>query len=398
MKENIRLPSITLIIIMISFGLIGTVQETSAGERIISGLSMDKSLPRGFKSYGYMKVSEEEGHPARSGNQSIRFEVRSGDCSASRDGKWSDCDHDRERHELRQSGNGTGFREFWYHWSIYFPEDFSAVYPVKSALGQFKLGSSSEGINGPPMFMFQNGSGGYTVDNQVIGRTYQQKRILTDEEIRGKWTDVLINVNWSKKEDGFFTVYVNGETTPRYHWPGPTVLDDRYSRIFLKLGIYRSFISRAQGPVATQVVYYDDIAKEDSCEEATRYFDCAAIMANRSSLRTKAKFTSTRLVSFCNAGSTCDETPDWDETEMGARFMCWLKKANDMGLSTLPSNLEIYSLIDAINASGRPKALSKRKLQKYSEKAAFVEEHYQSLVRLVNFSGEPAAFCANPIL
>ena len=27
----------------------------------------------------------------------------------------------------------------------------------------------------------------------------------------GKWTDILINVNWSKKEDGFFKLWINDE-------------------------------------------------------------------------------------------------------------------------------------------------------------------------------------------
>ena len=38
--------------------------------------------------------------------------------------------------------------------------------------------------------------------------------IASDEDMRGKWTDILVHAKWSKKEDGFFKVWVNKFTVP----------------------------------------------------------------------------------------------------------------------------------------------------------------------------------------
>ena len=55
----------------------------------------------------------------------------------------------------------------------------------------------------------------------------------------GNWLDVLINVKWSKKKDGFFKVWVNDEL--KYDYEGPTKTE-KY--VYQKFGIYRTGISR----------------------------------------------------------------------------------------------------------------------------------------------------------
>lgn len=231
----------------------------------IKGFSLSKSMPANFKSYGYQVVSKVDGHPVRSGETSLRFEVRAGDCSWTRG--WNDCDNDRERHELK-SGNMSG--EKWFHWSIYLPEDYPVIYPVKTALGQFHI----EG--GKPPLMFQNHAGGYLVDMQRKGKSINGGQILTDEEMRGKWSDILLHINWTTSDRGFILAYVNGESAPRFSWFGRTT--DR-SSVYYKVGIYRSFMTRRDGPEPTQVVYYDNIVKASSCEDASTFFDCKAIAA-----------------------------------------------------------------------------------------------------------------------
>ena len=146
------------------------------------------------------------------------------------------------------------------------------IYPVKVALAQFHQKGSH------PVWMFQNSNGGYWVDNQTVGATLEKRRILSDEDMRGRWSDVLVHARWTHETDGFFRVYVNGEAAPRYTWSGPT--RKRGKRVYFKLGIYRSFMSRRPGDEPTQVVYYDHVNRANSCERATRYFDCATIRLN----------------------------------------------------------------------------------------------------------------------
>ena len=254
-----------LLIALLSLGLAGC--QAVSGDTT-SGWSLKKSLPANFKSYGYQVVSKADGHPVRAGEDSIRFEVRPGDCSWT--SGWSDCAKDRERHEVMSTGSwGSG--EKWYHWSIYLPPDYPVIYPVKVALGQFHQKGSH------PVWMFQNGSGGYSIDNQTIGSTLSKTQVLTDEEMRGKWSDILVHARWTSERDGFFHVYVNGEPQPRHSWSGPTKKPGR--QVYFKFGIYRSFMSRRPGDEPTQIVYYDEVNRASTCAEATKFFDCSAINA-----------------------------------------------------------------------------------------------------------------------
>ena len=230
------------------------------------GNSYFKSLSRNYKKYGMQVVDKKDGHPVRAGQKSIRFEVRPGDCGYN-DG-WSDCDTDRERHEL--SGKRMSGGEWWYSWSIYLPKDFINIYPTKLALGQFHQ------EKGHVVWMFQNQSatkaGGYWVDNGVPGYTKTLNKILTQDEMIEKWNDILVNVKWSKKDDGFFKVWLNGKQV--YSFEGPTKMK---VKTYFKFGIYRSFLSKwiyssknkkKEKGVPAQVVYFDEVrTTKKSCKK-----------------------------------------------------------------------------------------------------------------------------------
>lgn len=258
-----------LLIGMFSISLAGC--QTISGDTV-SGWSLKKSLPANFKGYGYQVVSKADGHPVRAGDNALRFEVRAGDCSWGPG--WNDCDNGRERHEMLSTDSWSG-GEGWYHWSIYLPEDYPIIYPVKVALGQFHQKGSH------PVWMFQNGNGGYIVDNQTSGLSGWMTPILTDGEMRGKWNDILIHARWTSERDGFFYVYVNGETEPRHSWSGPTKKPGQ--QVYFKFGIYRSFMWRYPGDAPTQIVYFDAVNRASTCSDATKFFDCPAIEARSTS-------------------------------------------------------------------------------------------------------------------
>ena len=224
---------------------------------VASGNKYKKSLDKKYKKYGMQVVNKKDGHPVRAGEKSIRFEVRPGDCGYNED--WSDCDNDRERHEL--TGKRMSGGEWWYAWSIFLPKDFINVSPTKVALGQFHQ------KNGHVVWMFQNQNfsipGGYWVDNQVPGYTKTLDKVLTNEEMIGKWNDILVNVKWSKKEDGFFKVWVNNKLG--YEYMGPTKTK---AKVYFKFGIYRSYLKqwiyssrnkKKEKGVPAQVVYFDEV-------------------------------------------------------------------------------------------------------------------------------------------
>ena len=202
---------------------------------VSSGSKFYKSLTgKYYKKYGYQIVNKDDGHPVRAGNQSIRFEVRQGDCG--RDpGSWSDCKNDRERHELSGGQSHMTKGEYWFSWSIYFPKDHKNLYPLSNAFGQFHQ------KEGNPIFMFKELKDGYSIVRTITDKDedYNQRNLLSNEEVLGKWFDVLINAKWTKKKDGFFKIWINDEL--KYDYVGPT---KSKSKVYQKFGVYRTGITR----------------------------------------------------------------------------------------------------------------------------------------------------------
>ena len=202
-------------------------------------------------------VKSSNNHPTRLGEESLRFEVRAGD-------SWGwDIKNDRERVELIICCFN---KTHWNAWSIYLPENFKTIFPVKVCMGQFH----NDGDN-PPEFMFQNQydkyskakSGGYWITPAESISNHISKKLLEQNDMLGKWNDILVNAKWTHKDDGFFKIWINGKLT--YEHRGKTLL--KGDVIEYQLGIYRSFISRLPGADPTQVVYYDELRYDRSCKK-----------------------------------------------------------------------------------------------------------------------------------
>ena len=228
-----------------------------------SGNVYTKSLKKGFKKYGYKIVNKKDGHPVRAGEKSIRFEVRNGDCGED-PGKWSDCKNDRQRHEL----SGDRFRgKAWYAYSIYLPNDFKTVYPVKSAMAQFHQKGSW------PTLMFQFTDMGYYADRQLGYQTQEMKKLLDVKDMIGKWNDILIHINSTSKDSGFYKIWVNRNL--KYEYNG-TITGGKEN--YFKFGIYQTKVSvwpmyHPDTPYPTQVVYYDEIRAGKSRQAVTKFIE-----------------------------------------------------------------------------------------------------------------------------
>ena len=243
-------------IVVLGLMLSGNAFSFGLPKDVGSGNSYTKSLGSGFKKHGVTIVNKKDGHPVRAGEQSIRFEVQFGDCGRDKSpGTWNDCKKDRQRHEL--SGKKF-YGEKWTAFSIYLPEDFKSIDPVKLALGQYHQ------KKGVPTLMFQLNDKGYHIDRQMKicskckSRTLELIKILEISDMVGKWNDILIHGNFTKKENGFYKVWVNNEL--KYDFSGVTT-EGKPS--YFKFGIYQTFVSRFSKaytkPYPTQVVYFDEI-------------------------------------------------------------------------------------------------------------------------------------------
>jgi Polysaccharide lyase len=231
------------------------------------------------KPYGWTQVSKPE--PVRAGALAQRFEVRGGDCGA--ENGWSDCANDRERSEFysrRRFGMGE---EVWIAWSVFFPKDYWDSTDFHTVVGQIHQEGGTRGM--PPLAQLVTERGSLSIMyHELDGTPYniEDYGIKTDlvrlDAIKGRWTDVMIHVNFSKA-DGFLEVYIDGKKKYDLHREA-MIKNQRvgYSVIFykntdfivfepqnfyFKYGIYRNFISnytnRTGQPVPTQILYYDEV-------------------------------------------------------------------------------------------------------------------------------------------
>ena len=164
--------------------------------------------------------------------------------------------------------------EYWYGWSIYFPEDYPIVYPTSVMHGQFHgQGSGADwhfhtdfkkgyyfyrevGKDDPPPMHFAPNFDG--------GRSF---KLIPEYKLRGKWHKIEMHAKWSQGKDGFIVIYVNDEKKVDYK--GPT-LTGSYN--YFKYGIYRSFLSRYYkennvDEVPGQIVYYSNVQRGKIREE-----------------------------------------------------------------------------------------------------------------------------------
>ncbi|RVU35282.1 hypothetical protein EOI86_18990 [Hwanghaeella grinnelliae] len=204
------------------------------------------------KPYGYMLVPDPTGNAPTAVVE--RFELRDGDCGVN--GAWSDCEKDRERSELREMGarspEGT---EAWYGWSFYLPQDWPDVWPTKTVLGQFHQ------IRSHPIWMFLLKNGGLVLDDQSTGRTTRTVELIPKDDLRDRWHRVEINANWRNDDQGFFRVWIDGET--KIAWTGPTMDAET---VYFRYGVYRSFVSRFKNATGadtmpTQTAYFANVRR-----------------------------------------------------------------------------------------------------------------------------------------
>jgi Polysaccharide lyase len=228
---------------MAAFVFLATAVATSAAEDRGDSWAFKRSL--NTRGHGYAVINDPTGTaPTRTIE---RFEVRAGDCGA--EGGWSDCANDRERSELSQLPPRITGGERWYGWSIYFPNDYPNVWPVKTAIGQFHQTGAF------PVWMVQHAPAGLYLDRHSSSGTQERFHLIDEARLRGQWHHIEMQVRWSRQTDGFLRVWVNGEQRVDYF--GPTF---HAAEVYFKYGVYRGFLSRARArPVGTQVVYFANV-------------------------------------------------------------------------------------------------------------------------------------------
>lgn len=221
------------------------------------------STPWGLDDHNHQVVSSDNGHPVRYGKRSERFDVRPGDCGVTENGKWSDCENDRERTEMASNRDIIYHNddEYWYRWSLFIPKGHKNLWKTKVSYAEFKplgcgpifqlLETKIRSDKGEVMAYFPNADRlNSPADNWL--RSYY---FLTTDYIN-KWMDFVVHAKWSRSDDGWFQIWVNGKL--KFNYKGKTMFCQK--GVYFKYGVYRSFVSRNwDASKFGTIAYYDGI-------------------------------------------------------------------------------------------------------------------------------------------
>lgn len=200
------------------------------------------------------------------GTRAERFVLKAGDCPTNN----GDCGSDRERIEFFEKGNAqpVGGREVWLAWSVMLDPGTPPRLATNLVLGQFH----QRGDSGPAL-MFQVIDGRYGIKmTDPFRRDDDPMNPLPDfrnvdfkplANMRGRWTRVMVNAKWSRGEDGFIRIWMDGR--PVWRYDGPTV--NANDPVYFKYGVYRSFVSKCGGPCPELTAYYRDVKRGTSQAE-----------------------------------------------------------------------------------------------------------------------------------
>jgi hypothetical protein len=251
--------------------------------------------------HSFALVSQPE--PVRYGETSERYELRDGDCGG------TDCSNPRYRSEISLEKNKVQARfneDIWYGWSFYNKNmlNVSPAWNNQLVFGQWKMGGDN-----PPIFKFKqigSGSGNWRGCNPKICDKFiplstanpksfdvfvqmddmKEKydwgrrenwglvcRLFNLQDNLKKWVDIVVNTNFSTKDDGYLRIWINGEERCHYRGQLVTIKSKKYySGPSHRRGIYGSYTvkwdtARPDKKKPTYIAYYDEFRIGKSREE-----------------------------------------------------------------------------------------------------------------------------------
>ena len=87
-------------------------------------------------------------------------------------------------------------------------------------------------------------------------------RVIPKDKLLGKWHDIVLNVKWTKKQNGYLKQWINGKLV--YHYQGNT--DTPREKEQFQMGIYRGPLPSTPKNL-TQIAYFDQVRFAKSCEK-----------------------------------------------------------------------------------------------------------------------------------
>jgi len=200
-------------------------------------------------------------YPRRAGAQSIRFERRTGFCGG------DDCGWNSERTELGSDVSDRPGDDRWYAWSVYH-QNYQWLNNVAPIHGQFKTSNSGHQY----AFFNMDQHRGMVINFDAFEGWSGSKVLIPKSEISNQWHDIRVHAKWSTGADGIFQIWVDGIL--KLDRRGPNAIDN--DSIWFRFGIYAPQANRAGAGRPTQVVYYDELMRGNSCQSVSQFMACDA--------------------------------------------------------------------------------------------------------------------------
>ena len=245
----------------------------------ITNIQFKPSVYFGKKGKSYEIVKVDSGEPVV-GKKSYKFVALPFDCGKDRDSSYTDCGNsysstgkggDRVRSELSGYKSRFGAGEVWLSFSLYLPNNYQTISPTVTSFYQVYSGSG----NGPNL-KIEDYWGTLTYKRFNNYKTISEHKLIEVKDIKGKWTDFIINASFTKnKKKGFIKIWVN-ENLKVDIKEDQTAAGSTGKGHYIKAGLYQTGITRylkvigedpnwqkGQDPdkFPTQIIYMDNIFK-----------------------------------------------------------------------------------------------------------------------------------------
>ena len=243
-------------------------QPIATNTDVFGNLAFWVSSVIGSKSWSCLIVNKSDGQPVFDGNQSVRFEVRPGDCTAPNYGSTSDCVNDRSRSEINNADMNSGVHPpstqgqiITYEYRVYIPTQplirpasiKGISQPLSTTLTQLRNTNTSDAL----VFLMIDETGGLFLQTHEGFSWLPLQKVTIDTKPQDKWIKMKYVVKSTSASDGYVKIYVNDALVIN---ETRATLPDAAQTQMLKIGIYDSFLSAAAQPWQTQVVYFDGIS------------------------------------------------------------------------------------------------------------------------------------------
>jgi len=156
--------------------------------------------------------------------------------------------------------------ENWFRWSVYIPETTNDIRPAWTMFTQFKTSGKMDRKGCPiiPLYLMleEDGIG----LGQDFGDCSDRRKLIipNSKNFKGKWLDFVMHSNWSKKDDGFITLWMNGEKVWAQTGPNMINKSNTYPPI-MRFPIYNGKIDKNY--TGSQVFYFDAFYSAKDCEK-----------------------------------------------------------------------------------------------------------------------------------